>query len=125
MAKIVKSVEQELTEEMLKSIVGKFVRIPKNIHTQKDEFFGKDEELNAWFAGMVGGYEKAYVSYDYENDEFYPETKIDYHLLMTDGTGYVLSNNELEILEITEEEFKQMVKDQEARNLLLGGKMDA
>lgn len=125
MSQTIKSADQSLTEEMLKSVVGKFVHIPQNLHTHRNEFDDKEEEFNAWFAGQVGGYEKAYISYDYEKDEFYPETKVCFHLLMTDGTGYVLSEDKLEILEITEEEFEQMVKDHQARELILGGMADA
>lgn len=116
---MLKTKEQALTEELVAGLAGKFVHVPTNIHKVPTPT-GATTEANVWFAGRVAGYEKAVLNFDYETGTFTDEPKVYFNLLLTDGMGYVLTTeNDLEIVELTEEEFEKMVeehrKEQEAK----------
>lgn len=121
MSTVIKAVDQEVTDELLKSLVGKYVHATKNVVEVPNELLGTKDKQNAWFAGMVAGYEKVWMHYDFENETFMDEPKLYYSLIQTDGTGFILSDTELELVELSEEEFSQMVKDFQARQILLRG----
>lgn len=115
---MLKTKGQVLNEELVAGLAGKFVHVPTNIHKVPTPT-GAITEANVWFAGRVAGYEKAVLSFEYETGTFFDEPKQYFNLLLTDGMGYVLTaENDLEIIELTEEEFERMVeehrKEQEA-----------
>lgn len=95
-----------ITEEEVISLAGKYISVPQNTHTGPD-----GESVNAWFAGQIAGYEKAVISFDYVNGEFLNEPLVYFNLLMTDGAGWVLSKEELEIQIITKEEFDNILAE--------------
>lgn len=111
----IKTVDQELTTELLDSMVGKLVYVPQNEHMAADEYSEELKAVNVWFAGTVAGYEISTVKYDYINDVFIDEPKITYNLLLTDGVGYILSTTKCAIEELTEEEFLKMVEEHQAK----------
>ncbi|MGN7765376.1 hypothetical protein [Paenibacillus sp. 22594] len=97
---------QTITEEEVISLVGKYISVPQNTHTGPD-----GESVNAWFTGQIAGYEKAVISFDYLNGEFMSDPLVFINLLMTDGAGWVLSKEELEIQIITKEEFDNILAE--------------
>jgi hypothetical protein len=108
---VVKAVDQEVTIEILDSLIGKRIYVPTNVHmvaaNPDDEF----KAINVWFAGTVGGYEIAKIKYNAMQDTFFNDVKVSFNVLLTDGVVYQLSSIKCEILELTEDEFLQMVKD--------------
>lgn len=121
MSKVILETNQELSVEILKSIIGKYVHADKNYLDIPNELLGITERTNAWFAGLVAGFEQIWMYYDFEKEEFFDEPKCYFSVIMSDGTAYILSNDELRILELTEEEFNQMVKDYKTKQIILRG----
>lgn len=116
MSNLIKAINEPVTEGMLKELIGKYVNVPTNPHVTQTPT-GATGTVNAWFAGKVAGYEKAYVGFDYPAQEFYAEPRTFYQLLLCDGMGYVLSNG-AEILEITEQDFTELVAREDAKRAL-------
>ena len=116
MSKLIKAINEPITEEMLKDLVGKFVNVPTNPHVTQTPT-GATGTVNAWFAGKVAGYEKAYVGFDYPAQEFYAEPRVFFQLLLCDGMGYVLSDG-AEISEISEQDFTELVAREDAKRAL-------
>lgn len=110
----IKTVDQQITEELVASMVRKYIHVPTNTHTNGDG----GEEVNAWFAGQVAGFEKAVLHFDYLKSEYRDEPATFYNILLSDGMGYVLSNDACEILEITKEEFDTMVQQHIAEQVV-------
>lgn len=117
MPQVIKAKDQAITEEIVKRLIGKFVHVPTNFHDVATPT-GATTKVNVWFAGVVAGYEKAVIGFDYETGEFNEEPQIFFNVHLTDGMGYVLTNDyDLEINELTEEEFTQLVEEhKEAQN---------
>lgn len=116
MPQVIKAKDQPLTEEIVASLIGKFVHVPTNFHEMQTPT-GAITKVNVWFAGVVAGYEKALIGFDYETGEF-TEPKAYFNVHLTDGMGYILTTvNDLEINELTEEEFQALVEEhKEAQN---------
>ncbi|OMF15560.1 hypothetical protein BK131_09090 [Paenibacillus amylolyticus] len=73
---------------------------------------GATTKANVWFAGCVAGYEKAVIGFNYEEGAFHEELQTFYNVHLTDGMGYILTSAyELEIHELTEEEFNQLIEE--------------
>lgn len=109
MSKVLKSEGQNLTEPLLMSLVGKYIHIDVNKHPSKDQF-GRDIEVNVWFAGEMAGYDRVTMFFDKEQNRLdFPI--ISYNLILTDGMAYSLSPTQLSILELTAEEFNKLVDD--------------
>lgn len=73
---------------------------------------GATTQANVWFAGSVAGYEKAVIGFNYEEGTFHEEPQTFYNVHLTDGMGYILTSAyELEIHELTEEEFNQLIEE--------------
>jgi hypothetical protein len=108
-AQVVKVVSDPLTEELLRTLVGEYVHGTKNGHDMINPTDGSVERHNVWFAGQVAGYEKAEISFDWQNEQWLDVPQVFYNLLMTDGTSYLLSQDELEISIISEYEFTAML----------------
>jgi hypothetical protein len=104
-----KTLEQPLTKELVESLVGLFIHVPTNLHKINDQE-GEREE-NVWFAGQVAGYEQAVVHFNYGEQTFKDEPTIYYNLLLTDGMGYVLSSEKVEINKLDENEFQAMLEE--------------
>lgn len=113
MSKLVKDLGTDVNENLVKELVGKFVNVPTNNHKVKDPIDG-EIVVNAWFAGRVAGYEKAYVIFDYINQEMLDVPKEYFNILLCDGMAYILADDS-EIHEISEEEFAEMVAEHEAK----------
>ena len=112
MSKVVKSKEDKLTLELIESLVGKYVHATTNVHElPRVDNPDVKEKVNVWFAGQVAGYEVTVIKYSFEHDTILDEPIVNYHLLLTDGVGYVLSDTELEILELTADEFIELVAE--------------
>jgi len=112
---LIKSKDQFLTEEIVASLIGKFIHVPTNIH-EINTPTGATTKMNVWFAGVVAGYEKAVIGFDYETGSFKDEPENFYNVHLTDGMGYILTTlNDLEILELNEDEFNQLVEEQKER----------
>ncbi|MGC5773342.1 hypothetical protein [Paenibacillus pabuli] len=78
---------------------------------------GATTKANVWFAGIVAGYEKAVIGFNYEADEFHEEPQTYYNVHLTDGMGYILTSAfELEIHELTQEEFAQLIEEKKEEN---------
>lgn len=118
---IVKSIDEKLTEKTLQNLVGKYIYVPTNMVETLNHLEGdKVEEMNCWFAGRVAGYEKGYVHYSYEENEFLDEPVLFYRILLTDGMSYMITTEgELEIQELTADEFTQMVLEHQAKQKIV------
>lgn len=117
MAVQIKTLEQTVSEDFINEMVGKTIHVPTNKHLVKQQLAdGSVEEtkVNAWFAGQVVGYEKAYIKFDFESGQFLDEPKFYYNILLSDGMGYQLSLEESEIVEVTDEEFVTLLAEHQA-----------
>ena len=111
MTQMIKAKDDTLTEELVASLIGKCVHAPINVHEIQTPT-GATTKANKWFAGIVAGYEKAVIGFNYEADEFHQEPQIYYNVHLTDGMGYILTSTfELEIHELTQEEFAQLIEE--------------
>jgi hypothetical protein len=106
---LVKTVDQELTEEMLRGLVGHYVHAPTNELELVHPVEQTAEVHNVWFAGLCVGFQKTEMHFDYVNDEFMDEPEVTYMLMLSEGTAYMLSRDKLELRTLTEEEFIEMV----------------
>lgn len=111
MPQLIKAIDQNLTEEMVASLIGKYVHAPTNVHEIETPTGGKTT-ANVWFAGIVAGYEKAVIGFNYEEGTFMDAMQTYFNVHLTDGMGYILTTTrELELAELTEEEFTQLMKE--------------
>lgn len=116
--KLVKSLDQQLTEDLLQQLMGKYVYAPVNKHLVVDmhEFVeakdaGKEPEtteLDAWFIGKFAGYQKVYTVYDYFKEDFVETPIVSFTAVLTDGVAYVLGDCKL--YELSQEEYVKFVK---------------
>lgn len=106
---MLKTKENVLTEEFLSSLVGKLIHVPTNEHETEQELTGEKTKVNVWFAGVVAGYTKSHIAYNFDICDFI-SSKEYYQLILTDGMCYILASD-CEIEELTEEEFAKMVED--------------
>jgi len=108
---MIKAKEDKLTEEIVASMIGKYIHAPTNMHEIQTPT-GATTKANVWFAGRVAGYEKAVIGFNYEEGTFHEELQTFYNVHLTDGMGYILTSAyELEIHELTEEEFNQLIEE--------------
>ncbi|MEC0276890.1 hypothetical protein [Peribacillus frigoritolerans] len=115
MSRIIKHLGELATEETIQGLVGKLLHVPTNKHVINNPMEGdKEETVNAWFAGQVAGYEKAFLVYDYESGEFFDEPHVFYNILLTDGKGYMLELSESEIVELTDTEWTEMITEHQS-----------
>jgi hypothetical protein len=124
MKNLVKSLDQEVTEEMLESLLGKIVYVPQNEHLTLDPSEEEFKTVNVWFAGVVAGYEKAIIKFDLAQNTFMDEPTVRYSLFLTDGVSYILSKTKCEIVELTRDEFMNMVAEHQERQLKKQAKQD-
>ncbi|MDK8192548.1 hypothetical protein QP794_20895 [Paenibacillus sp. UMB7766-LJ446] len=111
MTQMIKAKDDTLTEELVAGLVGKCVHAPTNMHEIQTPT-GATTKVNVWFAGTVAGYEKAVIGFNYEADEFHEKPQTYYNVHLTDGMGYILTSAfELEIYELTQEEFAQLIEE--------------
>lgn len=111
--KIIKKLNEPLTESFLESLIGKYVHVPTNEHVTFDPMEKEFVTVNAWFAGKVAGYEKLVYAYDYKEDKFFQKPKTVYKVLLCDGMGYAISEKS-SFRELTEEEFVKMLAEHDA-----------
>lgn len=109
-----KAIDQAVTEELVSSLVQKFIHVPLNTHKNPET----GETVNAWFAGQVAGYEKAVLNFDFLEGKYRDEPLTYFNILLNDGMGYVLSNEQSEIEEITKEQFTEMLTEHLAKQAL-------
>lgn len=101
---VVKKVDDPLVEETLKQLIGSYIKVPTNyiIITQGEG--GGEEQVNAWFAGLLVGYEKhCLLAEDNSFLEFYKA-------VLGDGITYLLNKN-CEIFTITEDEYAELYQE--------------
>jgi len=111
MTHMIKAKDDKLTEEIVASLIGKYIHAPTNMHEIQTPT-GATTKANVWFAGSVAGYEKAVIGFNYEEGTFHEELQTFYNVHLTDGMGYILTSAyELEIHELTEEEFNQLIEE--------------
>ncbi|ETT53328.1 hypothetical protein NSQ20_20480 [Paenibacillus sp. FSL K6-1122] len=111
MTHMIKAKDDKLTEEIVSSMIGKYIHAPTNMHEIQTPT-GATTKANVWFAGRVAGYEKAIIGFNYEEGTFHEELQTFYNVHLTDGMGYILTSAyELEIHELTEEEFNQLIEE--------------
>ena len=111
MTHMIKAKDDKLTEEIVASMIGKYIHAPTNMHEIQTPT-GATTKANVWFAGRVAGYEKAIIGFNYEEGTFHEELQTFYNVHLTDGMGYILTSAyELEIHELTEEEFNQLIEE--------------
>jgi hypothetical protein len=95
-----------IAEEVLLGLVG------KTIHATTNKLVDREgNEHNVWFAGVVAGYQKAVLAYDYIGDKVLDVANVQFQMLLTDGMAYTLSCSDLEIKELTEDEFAALVAE--------------
>jgi hypothetical protein len=109
---MLKNKDQVLTEELLVSIVGKLIHVPQNVHKRTNYITGEEMEFNIWFAGQVVGYSKNVLNYDFMTDQITEKSDISFSLLLSDGRGYVITDD-CEIEEISQEDFLALVEKTE------------
>lgn len=110
--------DQVVTEEILESTVGLFVHVPVNMHMSTNDLTGEQEEVNAWFAGAVAGYQTTRVWFNHASNSFIKEPIITYTLLLADGTGFSIADRS-EIVSMTPAEFKDLVEKQKKKDSIL------
>lgn len=111
MTHMIKAKDDKLTEEIVASMIGNYIHAPTNMHEIQTPT-GATTKANVWFAGRVAGYEKAVIGFNYEEGTFHEELQTFYNVHLTDGMGYILTSAyELEIHELTEEEFNQLIEE--------------
>lgn len=114
MAQVIKAKDQVLTEEIVASMIGKYVHAPTNMHEVQTPT-GGTTKVNVWFAGVVAGYEKAVIGFNYEDGSFNEQPQTFFNVHLTDGMGYILTTTlDLEIQELSEEEFESLVEEKKA-----------
>jgi hypothetical protein len=113
MKTVIKIRNEELSESLLNGLIGKPIHAPTNKLVDVE---GK--EHNVWFAGIVAGYQKSTTSFDFENEKFLDSPKVQLHIILTDGMAYTLSTEALDINELTEDEFYDMVMDYSTKQLI-------
>lgn len=117
MTQVIKAKSDTLTENIVASMIGKYVHAPTNIHEVQTPT-GATTKANVWFAGMVAGYEKAVIGFNYEDGEFREQPQTFFNVHLTDGMGYILTTAfELELLELSKEEFEQLMEDQKKEEM--------
>ncbi|WP_340013599.1 hypothetical protein [Paenibacillus sp. FSL K6-1318] len=122
MTHMIKAKEDKLTEEIVASMIGKYIHAPTNMHEVQTPT-GATTQANVWFAGRVAGYEKAVIGFNYEEGTFHEEAQTFYNVHLTDGMGYILTSAfELEIHELTEEEFNQLIVEKKEEEQDSSGK---
>jgi hypothetical protein len=95
-----------IEELVLLNLVGKTVYATTNKLIDRE-----GNEHNVWFAGIVAGYQKSVLAYDYIGDKVLDVANVQFQVLLTDGMAYTLSCSDLEITELTEDEFISMVAE--------------
>jgi hypothetical protein len=116
---LVKAVSQEISVELLQGLIGKFVHATINEHNVPNNLDGTSGVQNAWFAGMVAGFEVATIGYDFKSGAFYAaEPVLFYNLLLTDGSGWALSKDRLELSVLTDSEFTELIAQEQAKQIL-------
>lgn len=113
--KVIKRENEPLTEEFLKSLIGKYIYVPVNEHLTYEPLEKQYVTVNAWFAGRVAGYEKSVFAYDFKEDKFFDEPKTVLKVLLCDGTAYVISEEKSLFKELTQEEFIEMLAEHDAK----------
>lgn len=108
---VIKKSTDQLTEELMRSMVSKVVHVPTNYHLVKDQIGGGEVLDNIWFAGTVAGFAIQEIHYDVATDTFLVEPNRVYLLLLTDGSGYALADS-CEVNELTDDEFRALVMEQ-------------
>jgi hypothetical protein len=96
-----KDLETEVTEELLKNLVEKYVDVTHN------EI--KGVEGNFWFGGMVAGYEVSINYFDTDKEEFRDKPYLVYSIVLTDGSAHILGK--CKILTLTHDEFLNKLTD--------------
>ena len=108
----VKEMDARLNEELLSGLIGTVV------HAKTNELLDKEGNVhNVWFAGMVAGYQKSVIAFDYVEDKPLDEPKVQLQILLTDGMAYGLSETALEINELTDDEFLALVEEYTASEI--------
>ncbi|PQP82078.1 hypothetical protein C0Q44_20720 [Paenibacillus sp. PCH8] len=111
MTHVIKAKDDTLTEELVASMIGKYVHAPINMHEVQTPT-GATTKANVWFAGIVAGYEKAVIGFNYEEGTFHEASQTFYNVHLTDGMGYILTSAfELELHELMEDEFNQLIEE--------------
>ncbi|WP_427051987.1 hypothetical protein [Paenibacillus sp. TC-CSREp1] len=119
MTQMIKAKSEPLTEDIVASMIGKYVHAPTNIHEVQTPT-GATTKANVWFAGIVAGYEKAVIGFNYEEGEFSEQPQTFYNVHLTDGMGYILTTAfELEILELSKEEFNKLIEEKKEEEALV------
>ncbi|WP_315793055.1 hypothetical protein [Paenibacillus sp. BIC5C1] len=72
MTQMIIAKDDTLTEELVASLIGKCIHAPTNVHEIQTPT-GATTKANVWFAGIVAGYEKAVIGFNYQADEFHEE----------------------------------------------------
>jgi hypothetical protein len=123
MGKSIKESNVSLTDELVKSFIGKYIHVATNMHQGIDDRSGLPKEVNVWFAGRAIGFSKEVVFYNFETDTMLDIPVVTYTMLMADGMGYMLSNTLCEIDELTKDEYTDMVeafkKQEEAKSKII------
>lgn len=91
----------KVTEDLVKSLIGKYVHVTNNFLEVNSEEGTRVSDM--WFGGKVAGYQARYTYFDFKKEEPADE-QIQYHLIMTDGEGFMLAE-ECDIEELDEESF--------------------
>lgn len=110
MEKVLKTITEEVTEQMLQETVNNYIYVPINYHNILDELENKNTRENVWFAGYVVGYSISHLTYDFEDGAFCEPFYV-YNIVMKDGKSYMLSPDECQIEIISEERFDEMVAE--------------
>ncbi|PYE51389.1 hypothetical protein HUB98_05230 [Paenibacillus barcinonensis] len=119
MTQIIKAKSDTLTEAIVASMIGKYVHAPTNIHEVQTPT-GATTKANVWFAGIVAGYEKAVIGFNYEDGDFSEQPQTYFNVHLTDGMGYILTTAfELELFELSEEEFNKLIDEKKEEESLV------
>ncbi|WP_186381056.1 hypothetical protein [Paenibacillus xylanexedens] len=106
-------------KEAVADLIGKFIHVPTNMVPDPEN---EGEEVNAWFAGQVAGFDTATLAFDFRDLTFFEDKgEENMHILSvltTDGISYMLSDGHVEIKVLTKEEFDVMLTEHLAKQAL-------
>lgn len=105
---ILKGLYEKLADDVVQSMVGKYVYAKTNYVSVLNETTGQVDKVNNWFGGFVVGYNKEYLLCSKEDGGEFEIPVTTYQVILSDEMAYVLGD--AEVMELTKEEYTDLYK---------------
>lgn len=99
-----------LTLDIVKQTLGQIIYVPTNNIEIKNLVMGRIDVVNAWFVGLVAGYQENVCVYDIENEQMMDTPLVHYNILLSNGYLFTLADVQSEINVLTLEEYNQLIE---------------